>query len=217
MVYLYAITEPVRSPLPPQPGLEDAALCRVVHGAVAGICSVHRSLVPEASEPEIARHAEVVEAVAAQETVLPVRFGAVFRRGRNLREALAAREAELAASLAHVAGRVELGVHVHRDRQPPPAAIAGRDYLLGRARELRLAREAADAIHARLSSFAADAAVRVLPTPGLLLSAAYLVDRDRVDGFEAEVRRLDAERPEAFLCTGPWPPYSFGPREGEAA
>lgn len=218
MVYLYAITEPVELPVPRQTGLEDAPLCRVVGGSVAGICSVHRNLVPEATETEIARHAEVVEAIAAQEAVLPVRFGAVFRRGRKLRETLAAREGELAGALAHVAGRVELGVHVHREPPPePPRTAGGREYLLGRAAGQRQAREAAEAIHRRLAALAADATLRVLPTPGLLLSAAYLVDRDAVSRFEAEVRRLDAERPEAFLCTGPWPPYSFGPREGEDA
>jgi hypothetical protein len=217
MVYLYAITEPVQSPIPRQPGLEDAPLCRVVQGSVAGICSVHRRLVPEASEAEIARHAEVVEAVAAHEVVLPVRFGAVFRRARKLRESLATREGELADALARVAGRVELGVHVHRERPPEPATGTGREYMLARAEERRRAREAADAIHLRLAALAADATLRVLPTSGLLVSAAYLVDRDAVADFEAEVRRLDAERPEAFLCTGPWPPYSFGPREGEDA
>jgi hypothetical protein len=216
MVYLYAITEPVRLPLPPQPGLEDAPLCRVVHGSVAGVCSVHRGLVPEATEAEVARHADVVEALAAQEPVLPVRFGAVFRRGRKLREALGARERDFADALARVAGRVELGVHVHRESEPkPPRTGGGRDYLLARAEDRRRAGEAAEAIHRRLAALAADATVRVLPTPGLLLSAAYLVDRGAVRSFEAEVRQLDSERPEAFLCTGPWPPYSFGPREGE--
>ena len=215
MVYLYAITEPVRLPLPSQPGLEDAPLWRVVHDSVAGVCSVHRALAPQATEAEIARHAEVVEAVAAQEAVLPVRFGAVFRRGRNVREALDAREHELADALARVTGRVELGVHVHRDREPEPGrAGGGREYLLARAEERRRAGEAAEVIHRRLAALAADATVRVLPTPGLLLSGAYLVDRDAVGHFEAEVRQLDAERPETFLCTGPWPPYSFGVREG---
>jgi hypothetical protein len=217
VIYLYAITEPVDSPLPAGAvGLDDARLCRVREGVVAGVCSVHRALEPEASEAEIARHAAVVEAVAAQEAVLPVRFGAVFRRGRALRGALAARGRELADALARVTGRVEVGVHVHRLPPEPVAAVQeGAAYLRARAEERRRARGDAEEIHGRLSGLAADATLRVEPTPGLLLSAAYLVDRDAVERFTEEVRRLDGERPETFLCTGPWPPYSFAPHKGE--
>ena len=43
-----------------------------------------------------------------------------------------------------------------------------------------------------------------------LLRAAYLVDREAVEGFVGLVRRLQAAHEDLrILCTGPWPPYSF--------
>jgi hypothetical protein len=43
-----------------------------------------------------------------------------------------------------------------------------------------------------------------------MLSAAYLVDRERVDSFRARVEELGEEIDgAAVVCTGPWPPYSF--------
>jgi hypothetical protein len=42
------------------------------------------------------------------------------------------------------------------------------------------------------------------------LTAAYLVERDRVATFQQEVEALSATYPALrFLCTGPWPTYNF--------
>ena len=50
----------------------------------------------------------------------------------------------------------------------------------------------------------------MLATPELLLSAAYLIPRTNLDAFRARVQRLDDQHPAlTFVCTGPWPPYSF--------
>jgi hypothetical protein len=44
----------------------------------------------------------------------------------------------------------------------------------------------------------------------LLLAAAYLVDRDRVEAFRKLVTKVgDDFQQLQFLLTGPWPPYYF--------
>lgn len=44
----------------------------------------------------------------------------------------------------------------------------------------------------------------------LLLSLAYLVEREKLSSFEGAIREYEARRPGLkLLCTGPWPPYSF--------
>ena len=49
-------------------------------------------------------------------------------------------------------------------------------------------------------------------TPRLLLSGAYLVEPGELDAFRHRVGELEAEHAElTFVCTGPWPPYSFAP------
>jgi hypothetical protein len=38
----------------------------------------------------------------------------------------------------------------------------------------------------------------------------------RVEAFRAELTEVEAAHPElAFVCTGPWPPYSFASENGE--
>ena len=53
---------------------------------------------------------------------------------------------------------------------------------------------------------------RLLATPQLLLSGAYLVSRERTDEFRRCVESLGRDHPDLrILCTGPWPPYHFTP------
>jgi len=61
-----------------------------------------------------------------------------------------------------------------------------------------------------LAKLAVESIQQMLITPGLLLTAAYLVERNQVAAFRQAVEALSAAYPALrFLCTGPWPPYSF--------
>ena len=65
-------------------------------------------------------------------------------------------------------------------------------------------------IHARLACLADESTHLILVTSHLLLKAAYLVPRERVTDFRQEVESLCLTYPQLrFLCTGPWPAYSF--------
>jgi hypothetical protein len=138
---------------------------------------------PEEATPEaLWRHEGLIEDLMEQRTLLPVRFGTVLPDETAAAAAVAERRDELAAALDRVRGAVELGLRVRGEGE-------------------------AAGVHERLAALARDAVVRDGPD---LLRAAYLVDRDAVDGFVALVRRLQEAHPDlALLCTGPWPPYSF--------
>ena len=81
-----------------------------------------------------------------------------------------------------------------------------------RTRAERLAR----VVHEPLAS-GADASTSSIAMGGrLLLSGAYLVPAGEVERFKGVVAELDAAHPElTFVCTGPWPPYSFALIEAE--
>jgi len=65
-------------------------------------------------------------------------------------------------------------------------------------------------LHDPLARLAAQSTCQVLTTPRLLLTAAYLVATGDVEKFRQEIHRLTAVYSHlGFLCTGPWPPYSF--------
>ena len=119
-------------------------------------------------------------------------------------------------AVAHVLPYRQVHAH-HRPLEQPPADGSGRAYLMARLEEERQAQAWRDQgeslaaeLHAALAPLSAQSTSQVLITPRLLLTAAYLVDHDRLSAFRREVKVLIAAYPAVhFLCTGPWPPYSF--------
>jgi len=62
----------------------------------------------------------------------------------------------------------------------------------------------------RCAAQAVAAQRRILLTPRLVLSGAYLVERSAVDSLLAAADDGSRRHPETeVLCTGPWPPHSF--------
>lgn len=237
MIYFYAITDRPELPLPAEPGLEDTSLFNLTYQDIGAVVSFLNTAKVPPTEDNLWRHEAIMEALMADRAVLPVRFGTMLAGDAAVQAVLAARYAEFVARLKHVCGRVELGLRVLWDldeqeskgveqrrgadsRLHPGASLprdSGRSYLLARLEEERLewawhqrAEALAAEIHALLTRLAVESAKQVLLTPRLLLTAAYLVERVRMAAFQREVEALNAAYPALrFLCTGPWPPYSF--------
>jgi hypothetical protein len=231
MMYLYAITDRPEIPLPAEPGLEGASLLGLPYQDIKAVVSPLTMAEVPPTEVNLWRHEEVVEALMADRAVLPLRFGTVLADEAAVQAVLAAHHADFTAALDRVRGRVELGLRVlwdnndgelltadrrkHLGDQQSP--ISGRSYLLARLEEKRQVRAwrqqaevLATELHTPLARLAAESTRQVLLTSRLLLTAAFLVERDRVTAFRREVEVLSAANPALrLLCTGPWPPYSF--------
>jgi hypothetical protein len=194
VIELYAITD---DPAPPDP-----PLVAVRADGLTALCAPAERR--EVTADVLWRHEEVVEDLMRDRDLLPVRFGTLVEDEEAAARALAERHDQLARSLERVRGAVELAVRA--DRRGPdeaPATARGADYMEAKARR----HEAARLLHEPLAFLARDSVVRQGPE---LLRAAYLVDRDAVDGFVALVKRLEATLDDVqVVCTGPWPPYSF--------
>jgi beta-phosphoglucomutase-like phosphatase (HAD superfamily) len=194
VIELYAITD---DPAPPDP-----PLVAVRADGLTALCAPAERR--EVTADVLWRHEEVVEGLMRDRDLLPVRFGTLVEDERAAARALEERREELATSLDHVRGAVELAVRAHRrEGHDPPPAVSGAEYMQAKARLT----EAARLLHEPLAFLARDSVVRPGPE---LLRAAYLVDREAVDGFVDLVKRLEATHDDLHvLCTGPWPPYSF--------
>lgn len=234
MIYLYAITDRPEAPLPAEAGLEGASLLGLPYQNIAAVASSIGVAEVPPEEANIWRHETVVEALMADRTVLPVRFGTMFADETAVQAVLAEHYADLVADLKRMCGHVELGVRVlcddgqsqplsvdclsgKKSSEQPPANGSGRAYLMARLEEERQVQTWSDRaetlaaeLHTPLARLAAQSTSQVLITPRLLLTAAYLVDREQLAAFRREVKVLIAAHPKLrFLCTGPWPPYNF--------
>jgi hypothetical protein len=228
MIYLYAITDQPEAPVPAEPGLEGISVFTLTYQDIAAVVSSLTTAEVSPTEDNLWRHEAVVETLMADRAVLPVRFGTLLADEVAAQNVLAAHYADFVASLKQVRGRVELSLRVlwEEDTPPPQPSPArggggkrrdGRAYLMARLEEERqrqARRQQAEALakelHTPLARLAAESTQQVLITPRMLLTAAYLVDRDQVAAFQREVKALSADHSALrLLCTGPWPAYSF--------
>jgi hypothetical protein len=232
MIYAYAITDPGRAPPLHVRGLDDRPVVLRTVAQVAVACSEHRPGRFAPSADNLWRHETVAEALLndTDRALLPARFGTTFGNASDLADAITRHTASLSNGLDRVRGCVELSVRVSQRASADTAASpgpaqgdgsgAGRTYMLARLAEERRRRaaeaEAAqvlDRLDVMLAPLARETTHRLTPAPGVLVTAAYLVTRDRATVFAARVRD-DMARSLSDLrvaCTGPWPPYHFSP------
>lgn len=175
-------------------------------------------------------HDQVVQACAQVTTIAPVRLATVFADDQSVTERIGALSATALDVLSRVDGREEWGVKMFaaESAEPTPpsdeGAATGTAYLRQRRQEQTMRAEAAEravrdaeTVFAALAEFAAltrrhrpqDSRLTGDPRP-MVLNAAFLIDRERVDAFRSAVADLAAARPpDSIVLTGPWPPYSF--------
>lgn len=218
-------------------GGPDVEVRTVECGDLAAVVSDAQTTVYDVTRDNLTAHQRVVEESMRHSDVLPVAFGTVARSDQDIREKLLRREHdELQDHLAYVRGRVELGLKVlwNRDRlfsevvaerddirrlrdliaeRPPDSAYFERIQLgeltsaaIDEKREFD-----AEAILEVLRPLAVDLQLNRLLTDMMIVNASFLVDRDQIEAFDAQVQRLGELHAErlVFRYVGPLPPYSF--------
>ena len=184
-------------------------------------------------------HHRVIEALAGEQPVVPMRLATVYRDDAGAAGALAGRAGDLRVALDRIRAHKEWGIKAYAARPRPgasgspgqarasgghPADGSGAAYLARRRHELsareharRDAVDSAEQIHARLARLADRSRLHPPQSPQLaddatqmILNAAYLLANDRDAEFADAVTGLAARYPAVRLeITGPWPPYSF--------
>jgi hypothetical protein len=167
------------------------------------------------------RHQRVVSQIAAEVTLLPARFGTVFKSEQSLRQHIRAEKEKLTAALVRIEGAEEWGVKLFLNPSPPASPIetsSGLDYLRAKSMVQVKKRTQLDPdvveFARELQAIAADSAPAGKVSSGqnnLEWQASFLVrkkDRPRWDKALKKYATRWADRRE-IQCTGPWPPYSF--------
>jgi len=168
-------------------------------------------------------HAAVVQRVLTRTTPLPVRFGTLVTE-QQLRNYVTARHEALQTRLKSIRGCVEMNVKViwHDDaaveeRLPEMEDKPGTAFLEQKRREIlgsetrvAKAKGVASWLDERIREIVRERRIEENPTDKLILAAAHLVERGRLEQYRAELKEAREERPELhFLVSGPWAPYNF--------
>jgi hypothetical protein len=191
---------------------------------------------PEWLSTRVQAHEAVLEALIRDRTVLPMRFGTIFRDLEGVRGLLSRGEEQLSGALATLAGSKEWGVRASldrgrmdqwlRERRPQPSSTPGgaegAAYLGERRAQRDLDREIEQVTQAaeRRAEDALRSVARAVRRRGSsgrsesswAVDLAVLVPEERLGELQWVVDELAKSlepRGLGFEMTGPWPPYSF--------
>lgn len=234
-MYIYGIArpEPVADLRVEGVGDPPAAVVAVRHRDVAALVSGvppsgERS--PQATRRDLVAHARALEAVVARTTVLPMRFGMTLPGAQAVVDTLLADGYERwDALLEQYRDRVELVLKGFGDEAAMLRQVVTEDPEVSRGRRagsvaerVRLGQRVAEALEARRQADAdwllgrlrtGSRKVRESPpaVAGMVVNAAFLVERSDVSAFDEEVAALAEEAGDRLRlrCLGPQPPYTF--------
>ena len=208
----------------------------VHHGDIAAVVSKTPVFIFDPNRDNALAHEHVIETVMKQFTVIPMSFGTVFRTDDDIREVLKSIYPSLKDVLKQMEGKVEFGLKVTWDRDQIIEELKREDeeihrfhqeitrkhlqstYLarmqLGRMIDKSLADRAGQYVREIYEGLrAACVASRDNKPIGdkMILNAAFLIQRDREEEFDAAVNRIAKKFGSHlnFKYTGPWPPYNF--------
>lgn len=222
---------------PSADGVDDQPVELVEHGELAALVSDAPRVPVRANRRNLMAHSRVLQSVIGERCVLPMRFGVVMPDRGAVAEELLAQNAEwLNAQLRVFETYVELDVRalcpeeellraVVRER---PQLAELRESLRGRPgpatyyERIRLGELVAGAVAEKREEIAGWvagslgrlAAATKLGDPlheQMLANVAFLVDRERVQEFDAAVDALDRELDDEIRLryNGPLPPHNF--------
>jgi hypothetical protein len=216
----------------------DDDLDVVVHGAVAAVVRKTDDGEVLPSRANLLAHTRVLESLATETTVLPMRFGMVVADEQELVEGyLSPQQDALAAALGRLRGHVELRLRGRYDEDAVLREVVAADPGLARLRgrggveaKMQLGERVVAGIEARrerdldrvvdkLGPHVTGVVAGSVAEPLDAFSLSLLVAEDGMDAFDRALDELGAAVAPALSLelVGPVPPFSFTTAEGATA
>lgn len=242
LCYVYAVVDAPAPPLRAGTGVGGAAVETVELGELAAVVSAvdRNRFAPDSLRAELddldaleqlARaHHQVVDAVARQTPVAPLRLASILADRSDVVELLRVNRVMFVRALERTRGREEWGVKAYATAVEPPVAAGtgesaggpGTAYLTRKRHQRDRSRRAdhireehARRLHEMLTAHAVASTVYPPQHPRLsgcaepmALNAAYLVGTADAEGLRVAAAEFDSPYLRIEL-TGPWAPYSF--------
>ena len=229
MMYVYAVSACITDQLPNVTGIQNLPIDYVNHGGIGAIISMCNEVDKKPMPDELWRHEGVVENLMRDRCVLPVRYGTCIQSEKELKSFLEIGQESFLKDLDRLQGCIEVSVRVIKPEIHQQALStgkahrnglkeqSGRAYLTNRLLHLRAECDEqrdleawADRIHKKLQYLSIDGKWLLHRHSLLVATGAYLVKRETLHSFQEHIGQLRSlYREYKFLCTGPWPPYSF--------
>ena len=190
----------------------------------------------EADEKNALTHMDVIQRVMEQQTVLPVKFGTIFKDKNGVEKCLAMIYGQVKSELPKMDGKVELGVKVlwHPNKaieqikktsdqvknmeKEIQSMSEGKAYLMRVKMEQTLNEEInkmseqyAHQIYRELMK-CAENSLQLKLVGYMILYAAFLVSKKSIDDFKNKVNQMQEkwkEKGVELILSGPWPPFNF--------
>ncbi len=168
----------------------------VNHRPLAAVVSDIDTLEPEQTDENLRAHDNALGAVMehGRRTVVPMRFGMVFKDGRTLKNVLRGGRGMFSRALHEIDGTVELGVKLIADEDTTFDQEAIREDIADRLRDMSVQ----EAENGQFSD-------------RLVMNRSYLVDQDQQASFGAAIDEITEEHDDhlSVQYSGPWAPYNF--------
>jgi gas vesicle protein GvpL/GvpF len=146
-----------------------------------------------ATREHLLAHERVNRAVLADRTVIPMSFGMQCRSRQDVAELLRSGYDAFFEALEQMDGKLEFGLQGYRHGD----AAAGAD-------------RAVPEILRQLGDVSLASRLNAPFGTGMVMNAAFLVQRSGAAGFDHGVREISQRYPDLmFKRSGPWPPYNF--------
>jgi hypothetical protein len=167
---------------------------------IAAVVADAAFVLEDPTPPEITRFEQVIVSFAASRPVVPAPVGTVFRSRDTLTRWMELHYVTLTDALTYVEDRTEARVHISRVDSKPDEQFSGAD----------LAAAAAESFRALRRGAVASVPLTTEHITGIVLGAAFLVDRELWKAFTELVANEREEHTDLrFDLSGPWPPYDF--------
>lgn len=190
-LYVYGITNNKEINLDIE-GLKGKPIRKINFRDLTVLTSFYPNLSSPVEEKEAMRHAEILNKIAEQNTIIPMAFGTILKDQKILEAILTKSYQEIKKSLELVKDRIELGIKLVKPQTE--------DIPIGVTKE----------ILESLNNLSVKGFMGNKFSDRLLLNCSFLIEKNKFDEFSNKIAELeDSHKNLKFIYTGPWPPYSF--------
>ena len=231
-LYVYAIIDSTGGIGESIKGLFEATVYTIPYRDIGIVVSDLDSQVQIKTEESVLKHEKVVEALMDKFTVLPMRLYTVFGKKEDMLLKLKDHYEDFIENLDRVRDKCEFGIKViwagnvikeriinaHKNESlSAEPEQSGAKFMKEKFRNYKIDKEfeeEADRCIAIVDGFfnryVSEKKLEKLKTDNLLLSAAYLVDKEKSDDFKKAFEELRSAGGDLkYLLSGPWPAYNF--------